>query len=370
MKINYPKPFFKITKINGNDVGSGAINSGAMQQVTVEAKVYNPDGTTVNTNFNGDATLSIYDYKKKETTITVRVNRVDVTRDIFYPQNLLTRVNGRVVNGVFTATAVIPRHILSTGSYGTMKVYAHQDDSQEMVNGSFNMLKLNSYNESDPHTVHDNMPPVIDAFYFNDQQSFANGALIPSGSTLYIHATDDYSFNNQAMAVGNTMSLMLDGGKTTFPHVQNHSTLQEDGKELAVEFPMDLQEGRHTLQYTVYDAAGNKATETISFLVGNESKLDLTVDEEPAMTHATFNASSTLSPAPEVTIKVLDNVGNLVWSTTTANFPYIWNLKDNNGTRLPAGVYKFYGTYKSSNSYGGTEIGHLIIIDRYHNNNQ
>ncbi len=370
MKINYPKPFFKITKINGNDVGSGAINSGAMQQVTVEAKVYNPDGTTVNTNFNGDATLSIYDYKKKETTITVRVNRVDVTRDIFYPQNLLTRVNGRVVNGVFNATAVIPRHILSTGSYGTMKVYAHQDDSQEMVNGSFNMLKLNSYNESDPHTVHDNMPPVIDAFYFNDQQSFANGALIPSGSTLYIHATDDYSFNNQAMAVGNTMSLMLDGGKTTFPHVQNHSTLQEDGKELAVEFPMDLQEGRHTLQYTVYDAAGNKATETISFLVGNESKLDLTVDEEPAMTHATFNASSTLSPAPEVTIKVLDNVGNLVWSTTTANFPYIWNLKDNNGTRLPAGVYKFYGTYKSSNNYGGTEIGHLIIIDRYHNNNQ
>ncbi len=370
MKINYPKPFFKITKINGTDVGTAAINSGAMQEVTVEAKVYNTDGTTVNTNFNGDATLSIYDYKRKERDNTQRVNRVDITREIFFPQNQLTSVNGRVENGVFTAKAVIPRFILSTGSFGSVKVYAHQDDSEDMVNGSFDMLQLNSYNDNDPLTVHDIMPPVIEAIYFNDEQSFSNGALIPSGSTLYIRASDDYSFNNQAMAVGNTMSLMLDGGKTTYPFIQNHTTLQDEGKALSIEFPMDLQEGRHTLQFTVYDAAGNKATETISFLVGNDSHLSLTIDEEPAMTEATFNVSTALSPTPEVTIKVLDNVGNLVWSTTTSNFPYTWNLIDRFGNRLSAGVYKFYGTYKGNNSYGGTEIGRLIIIDPYRSNDQ
>ena len=369
MKINYPKPLFKITKINGTNVGTTAIPSGAMQEVTVEAKVYNPDGTTVNTSFNGDATLSIYDFKKKETSITVRVNRVDVTRDIFFPQNLLTRVNGRVINGVFSAKAVIPRYILSTGNYGMVKVYAHQDDSEEMVNGSFDLLLLKSYNENDPLTVHDNMPPAIDAIYFNDEHSFANGTMIPASSTLYIRASDDHSFNNQANAVGNTMSLLLDGGKTTYPFIQSHSSLQDEGKALSVEFPMNLQEGRHTLQYTVYDAAGNKATETISFLVGNESHFDLTIDEEPAMTQATFNLEGAGTPTPDVTIKVIDNVGNLVWSTTTSNFPYNWNLTDNNGNRVPAGVYKYYGTYKGNTTYGGTEIGNIIIIDPYRNNN-
>ncbi len=369
MKINYPKPFFKITKINGTDVGTTTIPSGALQEVTVEAKVYNPDGNTVNTNFNGNATLAIYDYKKLETTLTVRVNRVDVTRDIYFPQKLLTCVNGRVVNGVFNAKAVLPRNILSTSKNGLVKVYAHQDDSEEMVNGSFDLLKLNSYDENNPLTVHDNMPPVIDAFYFNDEQSFRNGAMIPSGSTLYIRASDDYSFNNQVLAVGNTTTLTLDGGKTTYPYVKNFTTLEDEGKALSVEFPMDLQEGRHTLQYTVYDAAGNKTSETISFLVGNDSKLDLTINEEPAMTEATFNIDGTFSTTPDVTIKVLDNVGNLVWSTTTANFPYTWNLTDNNGNRVPAGVYKFYGTYKGSGTYGGTEIGQMIIIDPYRNNN-
>lgn len=369
MKVNYPKPFFKITKINGTDVGTTAIPSGAMQEVTVEAKVYNPDGVTVNTSFNGDATLSIYDYKKKETSITQRVNRVDVTRDIYYPQNLLTSVNGRVENGVFTAKAVIPRFILSAGNNGSVKVYAHRDDSDDMVNGSFDLLKLNVYNEDNPLTVHDNMPPVINAMYFNDEQSFTNGSMIPPGSTLYVRASDDYSFNNQASAVGNTMNLILDGGKTTYPYVINYSTLSNEGKDLAIEFPMDLQEGRHSLQFNVYDAAGNKATQTISFLVGNESQINLTVAEEPAVNEATFDVTTSLSSIPQVTIKVLDNVGNLVWSTTTSNFPFTWNLNNNNGERVPAGVYKFYGTYQNSNTYGGTPIGHIIVIDPHNSNN-
>ena len=368
MRINYPKPLFKITKINGINVGNSAISSGAMQEVTVEAKVYNTNGTTVNTDFNGDATLSIYDYKKKETEITQRINRVDVTREIFYPQNLLTRVSGRVENGVFTAHAVIPRFILASGNYGSVKVYAHQDDSQEMVNGTFDLLKLNSYNENSSLTVHDTMSPVIEAIYFNDEQSFSNGALIPANSTLYIRATDDYAFNNQAVAVGNSMSLLLDGGKTTYPYIKSYSTTSNDGKELAIEFPMDLSEGRHTLQFNVYDAAGNKATETVSFLVGTESQIELTVEEEPAVNEATFDIKTTLT-SPQVTIKVLDNVGNLVWNTTTDSFPYSWNLKDNNGNRVPAGIYKFFGTYKNSTSYGGTPIGHIIVIEPHKSNN-
>ncbi len=371
MRVNYPKPFFKITKINGTDVNpSSPIVSGAMQEVAVEAKVYNPDGTTVNTSFNGDATLSIYDYKLKETTLTVRVNRVDVTRDIFFPQNLLAKVSGRVVNGVFNATAVIPRYILSTGNYGMVKVYAHQDDSENMVNGSFDLLRLDYYNENNPHTVHDNMPPVIDAIYFNDEQSFTNGALIPAESTLHIRATDDHSFNNQSVSLGNTMSLLLDGGKTSYPFIQNHTAITNDGKDLSIEFPMQLQEGKHTLQYTVYDAAGNKTTETISFLVGNDSKLELLVEEEPAVNEATFNVSSTASSTPQVTIKVLNNVGELIWNTTTDSFPFSWDLKDNSGNRVPAGVYKFYGTYRSATTYGGTPIGQLIVIDPYNNNDE
>ena len=369
MRVNYPKPLFKITKINGTPVGTSPIASGAMQEVTVEATVYNPDGESVDTGFNGDATLAIYDYKKKETSITQRINRVDVTRDIYFPQNLLTRVNGRVENGVFTARAVIPRYILSTGNNGMVKVYAHRDDSDEMVNGTFDMLKLNTYNESSPLTVSDNAAPVIEAMFFNDEHSFTNGALIPAGSTLHVRAVDDCAFNNQAVAVGNTMTLLLDAGKTSYPHVTSFASLSNEGKDLAIDFPMSLQQGRHSLECTVYDAAGNKASRSISFLVGNESQLSLTTLEEPAVNEATFDVITSLATTPSVTVKVIDNVGNLVWKTTTSSFPLSWDLKDNDGNRVPAGVYKFYGTYKGSDTYGGTPIGHIIVMEPAHSSN-
>ena len=87
------------------------------------------------------------------------------------------------------------------------------------------------------------------------------------------------------------------------------------------------------------------------------------------MNEATFNVNTMLTTVPQVIIRVLDNVGNLVWSTTTDSFPCTWNLNDNNGNRVPAGVYKFHGTYKGASTYGGTNIGHIIVIDPNKSNN-
>ena len=72
---------------------------------------------------------------------------------------------------------------------------------------------------------------------------------------------------------------------------------------------------------------------------------------------------------PPVTIKVVDNVGELVWSTTTSNFPYSWDLKDSQGNRVPAGVYRFFGTYNDGINYGGTSMKHLIVIDPHKTSN-
>ena len=353
IKINYPKPYFKITKINGNQVGTSSINSGALQTVTVEAMVYTPDGTTVDNTFNGDATLTIYDYEKKETTYN--------NRDIFFPRSLLTQVTGRVVNGVFNGQAVIPRYTLNPGAYGLLSVYAHRDNSDEMVNGSFDKLILAAYSATNSHTVNDNTPPTIDAIYFNNEEEFQRCTMVPTNSTLYIRATDDYSFNNQYNSLGNSMDIKLDGGIVSYSNVSSFSTMLEGGKVLMVQMPMNLTQGSHTLEYTVYDVGGNRASRTINFSVGGQNTLELTVAEQPALRDATFNIETTFTTIPDVEIKVFDHLGYLKWHTTTSNFPYHWDLRTNSGSPLPAGVYHFYGKYNDGTTYGGTSTGTLII---------
>ncbi|MBR5640220.1 MAG: type IX secretion system sortase PorU [Muribaculaceae bacterium] len=354
MNVYYPKPLFKITKINGKAVGSSNISSGALQQVTVEAQVMTPDGSAVDETFNGDATLSIYDYKKKETTYN--------NRDIFFPRRLLTEVSGRVENGIFIGRAYIPRYTLNPGAMGLMSVYAHRDNSNDMVNGTFEKIILNSYSETNALTVHDSTPPTIDAIYFNNEQDFEICNTVGPISTLYITASDDYAFNNQNAAIGNSMTLKLDGGKTSITNVKAYSSMSNEGKTLTVEMPLELEPGDHTLQYTVYDIAGNMTTRSLNFGVSSTQQAQLTVEQEPAVDVATFNFSSDLNFTPTVDIKLFDSQGVMKWRGNVKAFPFEWNLNSWSG-RLPAGVYTFYGKFNNGTIYGSTPIGTLIIAE-------
>ena len=216
----------------------------------------------------------------------------------------------------------------------------------------------------EPQTVHDNTPPTIESIYFDDEQDFELCNTVQPSCTLHITASDDYAFNNQSMAIGNSMDLKLDGGKTTIPNVKAFASMSNEGKALTVEMPLQLAPGEHTLQYTVYDIAGNMTTRTLNFAVSSTQQAQLTVEQEPAIQKATFNFSSDLDFTPSVEIKVFDHQGSLKWRKTTSNFPYDWDLT-NGGKRLPAGVYTFYGKFKNGTIYGGTTTGTLIIADEH-----
>ncbi len=354
MKVYYPKPLFKITKINGKTVGNANISSGALQQVTVEAQVLTENGSEVDATFSGDATLTIYDYLRRETTWN--------GRDIFYPRQLLTSVNGRVENGIFTGKAILPRHSLNPGSTGLVMVYAHRDNSNDMVSGSSNKIVIGKYSPTNSLTVDDNTPPTINAIYFNDKQEFEVCNTVAPSSTLFITASDDFAFNNQSSPIGNSMDIKIDGGKTSIYNVKAYATLSDEGKSLNVEMPMELEPGDHTLKFTVYDIAGNMTSHTLNFSVSNTQQPQLTVEQEPAVDKATFHFKSDLNFTPSVLIKVFDSKGYLVWKKTTSDFPFDWDLTIS-GKRMPAGVYTFFGRFNNGTTYGGTTTGTLIVAD-------
>lgn len=353
LKINYPKPKFIIKKINGRDANAN-ISTRAMQEVTIEAIVCSTDSSTVDTSFNGTATLSIYDLLQKETE--------ENGRPIYFTQRLLTQVEGRVNNGVFTSTALIPRYIISTGSPGLVKVYAHRDNSDEMVNGSFNKLLLYPYAEGAAQNITDTIAPTILSFYLDNEQDFAQRDAVGNKCTIHVAATDDHAFNNQKLNIGNGMTLKLDEGKSTFPNVNNYSIVSNGGKRLDVSYPVNIPDGEHSLQFSVYDAAGNCTTQSITFMINSSPQITLSVEEEQAINEATFNITTSLAEAPEVNLKVFDSMGKMVWSTTTSSFPVVWNLTDKKGKKVPAGVYRYHGSYQSGQNYGGTEIGNFIVM--------
>ena len=364
IQVNYPKPYFKITSINGTELGTDTVPVYPLQEVTVKAQVMTDDGTSVNTEFTGDAYVTLYDYKAFYDTVRNEYSSTDILpRAVFYDRARLAEVKGRVENGLFTGKFIVPRNTTANGRTGMLRVYAHQDYTPNMVNGQTEQVRICTFMPE--QAINDEQAPVIESMFINDEQTFASNTIVQPDGVLYIHATDDFAFNTQSNSVGNGLSLILDEGSTTYLNINSYMECTDDGKTIDVAMPLSaLSEGMHTLLFSVYDAVGNKASRSISFVVTKTADAQLTANDMMTISGqaTTFDFTTELRSAPEVTVKVTDNNGRLVWSDTTTSFPLTWDLKDNTGNNVPAGAYRYFATFNDGSTYGGTAPQRLIVL--------
>ena len=165
--------------------------------------------------------------------------------------------------------------------------------------------------------------------------------------------------------MGNGISVMLDGGKSTYNLAKNMVSVTDNGRTLNLVMPLNgLTAGRHTLTVNLGDIAGNHTMQTISFVVSAANDLTISTDSRASCTEATIDLSNySLSEAPNVNLKISDIAGNIVWSKTTSSFPCTWNLTDDKGQRVKPGLYQIYGNYENEEGYGGTNIQNFIVLE-------
>ena len=365
IKVNYPISRFNITSINNVDMTDSTAKASVspLMQFEIKAQVVDAEGN-LDTSFNGDATATLYDREWNFTTLNFSISGVSYTRDIKTNREKLTEVTGRVENGIFTATMIVPRSPEAKNADVLLRVYAHKDNTDYMVNGFTGNITMLPYDEN--AAVTDNQSPVIDAMFINDEGLFGDGAYVGSNSVLYITASDDMGINVQPNSMDFSMSLVLDGGKNTYSDIASFATVADGNKVVNIELPIkNLGEGLHTLTYTVYDMVGNSASRTITFLVGQNSGITLTADALPAFLNKDvhFEFATEMSRMPEVTLRVTDATGKLVWKTTTTSPSVAWDFTGLDGKKVPAGLYRYFGTYNDGTNYGGTEINRLIVLD-------
>ena len=361
IKINYPISRFKLIEINGADMTDPTDQPmlRPLRKFEVTAHVVDAEGN-LDTSFNGDATMTLYDKEVQFTTISYNGQ----SQKIYFNRDKLGEVDGRVVNGVFNGTMIVPQEPKASNETVMLRVYAHKDNSDYMVNGFTKDIKMLPYDAN--MAIKDTEAPVITNMYINDEASFINGSMVGSSSMLYITASDDQGICLMENTVDDAMSLLLDGGKTSYNDVSSFVTGSDGGKTINIEFPLNsLSEGLHTLTFTVFDLLGNRSERTITFMVGQVGDVTLTADKLPAYLNeeVNFDLHSELANNPEVIVRVTDATGKLMWMTTTTNFPVAWDMRDMNGNKVPAGLYRYFGTYNDGINYGGTSINKFIVLD-------
>lgn len=356
VKVRCPKELCKITEIDGKLVGKDVISVKPMTSFKVKGVVNNSDGT-LNRGFNGEVTVTLYDKRELYASLKDRYSTSAPLRDSYYPRERLCENKATVVNGVYEVDLIAPKDCKAQGDSCLIRVFA-KNASGEMVMGRTDSFKLVPFDSS--LTLEDTEKPKIVKLQIGE----GTDGYVNSNTNAYIEAIDNVGIDIRSFSMTNGMKVIIDGGKKTITSVPDYFNLSNGGKKAVGVIGLEnLTPGRHTIEYTVNDLAGNQSSRLEEFFVGGgilDGELEL--EKDAIRNSAMFNLSVPDQILTSVRYYILDATGNTILVKDTTDIKWTWDLKDAQGARVNPGKYACYATFGNSEESGITKEVKFVVL--------
>lgn len=343
-----------------------------LQQATMEGRVVDTDGTTID-DFSGILASTIYDAEYSVTTHGYSDPEKNNGKKVTFEQtgDRLYAGNDSIKNGRFAISIPMPAEIAGNFRPAAASFFAYDNDKTNPkeaagVNRDFYVFGFDD--DAEPDTVR----PIIRSFYLN-HPNFRDGDAVNTAPMVIAEIADNRGLNMSAAGIGHQMTLTLDGDKT-FNDVNQFftpSTSESAAGTIAYQLD-DINPGAHSLRLRVWDTTGNSQSAELQFVAkeGLTPKLyDVYTDANPASVEANFYLSHDRPDAMiEVTISVYNLMGQRVWSSTSSgrsdmylSYPVTWDLTDQAGRRVPRGIYLYRASVKADKQESET-LTHKIAV--------
>lgn len=359
LKIPNPGKKVSITSINGQspDVNDYILPELAANSLAViEGEILNGD-ETVDTGFNGNICLQLYDGERIITTY----GQGESGRVISYNDRdkRLAMTTAKVKDGRWTASLRVPPEILGNYTRAMIAGYAWSDARVEANGINTNLYVYGFDDESEA----DSEGPVIEYFYVNTP-NFQSGDVVNSNPVVMARMKDESGINISDSSIGHSLTLTLDD-KELFTDLSSYFSLDTDSDNTGtLVYPLSgVKTGRHTLTLSVWDNANNVTKSTIDINVGaavDPVIYGITASVNPASVDFRIDLDRP-NTSLQCAIGIYDLNGRRLWSVedtfntdTTSSINTSWNMCDSSGTRVERGIYIYRvtvetpeGTYSS-----------------------
>ena len=259
--LNYPKLAAVITKINGNTVVPGVVDSlPSLSLVTIEGEIRDNNNQFI-PGFNGDMYITVFDKPTKFVTKLVPYT-------FYWQKNRVFNGTVSVSGGKFTISFVVPIDV----SYeeGNAKISLYFDNMATDGAGCSSSIYIGGTGN-----ISDNTDPILDVF-INDEK-FADGGMVGPDPLLLADVYDENGINTVGTGIGHELTGILDGNQNDVIVLNDFYTANKDSyKDGHIEYNLkDLAEGEHTITVKVWDVANNSAEKTITFIVSDNGEMAL-----------------------------------------------------------------------------------------------
>ncbi len=377
MKLAFPKPDIRLTKINDVPVTGTPDVLEALSQVKIEGEVTDASGTIMS-DYNGILTATIYDKNIDRSTLA-NDNTRDTNGDLIILDfdtlgEIIFRGQATVSNGLFSFNFVVPRDIVAPVGNGKISFYAKADGILQDEAGASYDIRIGGLNAN---AAEDNEGPDITLF-MNDE-NFVSGGITNEGPTLLAKLQDENGINTSS-GIGHDISAILDGDETNPVKLNDYYIAEvDDYQRGTVTYPFrDLEPGLHTLTLKAWDVYNNSSTSEIQFVVFDKDE-ELVIDNvlnypNPFINYTEFWFNHNSSQVLDVSVQIFTVSGKLVKTingqtsggskiTSSVSKDLVWDGKDDFGDKIGKGVYVYKLTVRSSELNKQVEkIQKLVIL--------
>lgn len=325
-----------------------------LSKVRMTGSVVASDGTPA-TGFNGTVVPTLYDAEVVVTTNGHATNsQKSDGKQISYNdrKNRLFTGNFPVKDGKWEATLLIPEEIENNFTQARVTLYANAGEGGSMPDAIGSTDKFYVYGWDDNGTEDTTDPEII--YMYLNSSAFRSGATVGPDPVFKAKVRDDSGINISTSGVGRLLTVTVDANKVYDNVADYYVTDLTDPGMGTVTYPLTgLAEGDHTLDFLVWDNAGNSTRSSFKFKIAPRSELpdlDIFTDASPAISSVTFYINS--EEAVQGVVEVFDLSGRRVWYSEAPRgdgaLSARWNLTDNGGSRVPRGIYLYRATVRDA----------------------
>lgn len=359
--LNQPQMKVVVDSINGQPVGSVPITLKAASVARVSGHIENA------TRFSGTMTAVVLDSKE---LVTCRQNAsadADSSFQFYNRSKAIYSGSDSVVAGKFSLRFAVPVDLNYSGDTGEMNIYAVNNEHTLTAHGYTDNFVLGG-----SAALTDTVGPKI--FCYLNTPDFVSGDRVNTTPYFVAQISDDDGINATGNGVGHDMQLIIDG-KATQTYTLNDNFAYDFGTytsgSVGFTLPM-LEPGPHKLMFRTWDTMNNPSTVQLDFKVVKGLKptiYNVSATRNPASTSTTFIISHNFGGSNvDVILDVYDLSGRLLWThsesgpSTTGTYSVDWNLTQNNGYRVPTGVYLYRARVSCDGSGAASKARKLVII--------
>ncbi|EGV44614.1 type IX secretion system sortase PorU [Bizionia argentinensis JUB59] len=364
MKLAFPKPNVRLTKVNDIPVSQTTPVLKALSRAKISGEVRDASGNIMS-DYTGVLSVNLYDKKIERTTLGndgVKVNNQLLTMDFETLGATIFRGQASITNGQFEFEFIVPRDIGIPEGKGRISFYAKRDNALEDQSGADNSsITIGGLN---PNAPEDAIGPEIQ-LYMNDE-NFVSGGITNKSPSLLVKLEDENGINT-ASGIGHDIVAVLDGDETN-PYILNdyYQTEIDDFQRGTANYPLrNLEPGLHTLKVKAWDVYNNSSTSEIQFMVHDENQ-SLVIENvlnypNPFVNYTEFWFNHNSSDVLDVLVQIFTVSGKLVKTlngqtnsleccgkgTSALSRDIVWDGRDDFGDKIGKGVYIYKLTVRS-----------------------